>query len=166
MDSELLLGTIHYLTHPRKTKCWQRMPRSKIATLSTPRDLSQQLYQHKMIDNRAGAIRRLSPADHWPCLCAFDKAYKITTAKTKAQLPPVTTMILGPSSAASHLFNRLCIFRIVAADGTRLPAEDDISVWDVSEGPAKIRRGGCCSEEFYYLISTRVYQVLCEDRDI
>jgi hypothetical protein len=57
----------------------------------------------------------------------------------------------------------------VSADGKRLLIENKISVFYLNDGPVKIlvgTGGSNCTEEFYYLLSARVYQVKYEGRDM
>ena len=91
------------------------------------------------------------------CIWQVDK---IATTETKIfscgynDTGPITGRI-------TPLHSSLYFFDFVSADSKRLPVENKISVWDLSDGRVKIEPGGGLNqpEEFYYLTSVRAYQV-------
>ena len=85
---------------------------------------------------------------------AFDRSTRSPPLKPK--LSHVATTI--PDGRITPLHSSLYFLDFVSADGKRLPVENKISVWDLSDGLVKIEPGGGLNqpEEFCHLTSVRI----------
>jgi len=141
------------------------MSRTQTTATSSHQVYSQHPFKHIIRDIQVDIADRIFyTADLISCIWQVDK---IATTETK-------TFSCGYNDTGhitgriTPLHSSLYFLDFVSADGKRLPVENKISVWDLSDGPVKIELGGGLNqpEEFYYLTSVRAYQVKYEGRDV